>query len=260
MSRPAVARAFVARVPGMPRTSCPTPEFAPTQSVSRRQPWYQPSPSDLPSSAMTVPCSMLIPHMNSYRPGSAGVMSIGVRFPVGKNLRMPKSGKTTSSEQLDVSLRSKISRTGRPALTRTSAGEYPPSTVMTTSPGDPPTAGAATATPRDAKKKYQLTQPMAASPAAMTIQSVVLMAPSRDGIPPVGIIYDTPGGYVNRLVRGPRYGLPSCSIGIEEPLTCGIFPSHFFAISYCTRLAVTLRESSSFAFDCASATARIAFA
>src|SRR5215475_242059 len=73
---------------------------------------------------------------------------------------------------------------------------------MTTSAGaPPPAAGVATATPRDAKKKYQLTHAIAARPTAMTIQLVVLMAPSRDGIPPVGIICNTPGGYVN---RGPR--------------------------------------------------------
>ena len=42
--------------------------------------------------------------------------------------------------------------------------------------------------------------------------------------------------------------------------TCGILPSQRFAISYCTNVGVTLRVSSSFAFACASAVARIAFA
>src|SRR5262245_58026576 len=82
---------------------------------------------------------------------------------------------------------------------------------MTTSLGAPPAAGKATATPREAKKKYQLTHAIAARPAAMTIQSVWFMTPlqPRRDIPPVGIIWHTPGGYVNR-------GGPRCPLRLAE--------------------------------------------
>jgi len=50
------------------------------------------------------------------------LMLIGVVLPVGRNCRMPKSGNTTSSEQGDVSRRSKSNRTGSPAGTLINAG------------------------------------------------------------------------------------------------------------------------------------------
>ena len=74
------------------------------------------------ASAMRVPRSMLMPHVNWYDPGDAGVSSMAVRWPVGRYFRMPKSGNTTSSLHPDVSRRSKTRRTGCPAFTRTTFG------------------------------------------------------------------------------------------------------------------------------------------
>jgi hypothetical protein len=47
-------------------------------------------------------------------------------------------------------------------------------------------------------------------------------------------------------------------IGIALPLTIGILPSHFLAISYCTSEPVMLCDSRRFAFAWASASVRIA--
>src|SRR6478609_11721557 len=115
-----------------------------------------------------------MPQVNSYRPGVGGVMSTAVGRSGGRNFRIPKEGKTTSSEQGDVSWRSKTRRTGLPAGTRTVAGSYPPRTTMRTSAGPAPAPG--TATPatacRGATKKYQFTHAITPSPATTTIQSV----------------------------------------------------------------------------------------
>jgi hypothetical protein len=57
------------------------------------------------------------------RPGRGGVTSTTVRWCAGRKRRTPKSPNTTSSEHPDVSRRSNVIRTGRPAFTRTTAGE-----------------------------------------------------------------------------------------------------------------------------------------
>ena len=86
-------------------------------------------------------------------PGLVGVKSTGVVWWAGRNERMPKSGNTTSSVQLFVSFLKNSRRTGRPARTFTTAGEYPPLTSIRTRCGPVPSAAAATAAPRPARKK-----------------------------------------------------------------------------------------------------------
>src|SRR5437016_3004753 len=58
------------------------------------------------------------------------------------------------------------------------------------------------------------------------------------------------------------YGLAagSCSIGIAEPDTCGIWPFQRFVISYDTRFGVMLSARRRLALACASASVRIALA
>jgi hypothetical protein len=71
-----------------------------------------------------------------------------------------------------------------------------------------------------------------------------------------GFVVDPPirhGGYC-------RPGEGSWIMGVAAPLTCGIWPFHFFATSYCTRLGVRLSERRRLASAWARASARMAMA
>ena len=72
-------------------------------------------------SAMMVPRTMPMPQANSCCP-AAGVKLTGVVRWAGRYVRIPKSGRTTSSVQVLVSSRWKSSRTGAPARTRMTRG------------------------------------------------------------------------------------------------------------------------------------------
>ena len=71
---------------------------------------------------MIVPRSMLMPHVNGIRPASVGVTSMVVRSPLGRNFLIPSAGMTTSSEQLESSLRSNTRRSRSPFFARTVFG------------------------------------------------------------------------------------------------------------------------------------------
>src|SRR5215468_9484131 len=75
-----------------------------------------------PYSTMSLPRSMPIWQVNSYSPGFSGRNSTGTVSPVGRWALLPKSLKTTISEQAAVSSRRKFRRTGLPCWTRSTSG------------------------------------------------------------------------------------------------------------------------------------------
>src|SRR3981081_1425869 len=110
---------------------------------------------------------MPMPHVNSYVPGAGGVISIVVFSFSGRKPFTPKSGNTTSSEQLELSWRSNTRRMGLPAAVRITAGVDPPRTVTATSfrPAAPAAPTAARPRPPCARDRHLIPPARSGGPA-----------------------------------------------------------------------------------------------